>query len=127
MQNGRWEFPELVARTEYFFNKNNYVINAKLPNGIFIEDKASGTSLAQVIRQKKIPAAMWNPEKNKISRVFNAIKYISANKVFLPKKAPFVKEFVDQCSAFGFDNTAHDDIVDAMTSAMIIWQSYGAK
>jgi hypothetical protein len=51
----RMEFPELISRTESFFKMHDTFINNKRPRGIYIEDKSSGTALAQVLKKREFP------------------------------------------------------------------------
>jgi predicted phage terminase large subunit-like protein len=131
MEHGRWEFPELIARTVCFFRKHNTYVNGRLPEGVFIEDKASGPPLVQMLLQQGIPTQPWNPPDNsardKVSRVLHTLRYVAYGRVYLPKNGKFTKDFVDQCAAFTFDKGAHDDMVDAMTMALLIWKKFGAQ
>jgi predicted phage terminase large subunit-like protein len=131
MDHGRWEFPLLLQRTREFFIRNNYAINQKFIGKIFVEDKASGTSLAQTLRAEKLPASLWLPKENepkdKMSRVLESSRYIASGRVFLPKHAPYARDFVCQCAEFTGDDSVHDDMVDAMTMAILIWRGAGAK
>jgi predicted phage terminase large subunit-like protein len=131
MEHGKWEFPELESRTQLFFGRHKTYVNNRLPDGLFIEDKASGPPLAQTLLQKGIPTKLWNPPdphaRDKVSRVHNTIRYIANGRVYLPKNAKFLQAFVNQCAAFNFDKSAHDDMIDAMTMALLIWKSFGAQ
>jgi predicted phage terminase large subunit-like protein len=131
MENGRWEFPELINRAKLFFKRHNMFIGNRLPEGFFIEDKASGPPLAQVLLQEGIPTKLWNPPsgeaKDKLGRVLYAVRYIANSRVYLPRNAKFLTKFVKQCTAFNLEKGAHDDIVDAMTMALLIWSNFGAR
>jgi predicted phage terminase large subunit-like protein len=131
MEHGRWEFPLLLQKTREFFARNNYTINQKFIGKIFVEDKASGTSLAQTLRAEKMPAALWLPKENepkdKMSRVLESSRYIACGRVFLPKHANYTRDFVRQCEEFTGDDSTHDDMVDAMTMALLIWRGSGAR
>jgi predicted phage terminase large subunit-like protein len=83
---------------------------------IFVEDKANGSAVIQIL-QDKIPGVIAvNPEGGKVARASAISPHIESGHVFLPKFAPFLNEFMDECSAF--PNTKHDDQVDAMTQAI---------
>jgi predicted phage terminase large subunit-like protein len=131
MDHGRWEFPLLLQRTREFFTRNNYAINQRFIGKIFVEDKASGTSLAQTLRAEKLPASLWLPKENepkdKMSRVLESSRYIASGRVFLPKHATYTRDFVRQCAEFTGDDSVHDDMVDTMTMALLIWRQAGAK
>lgn len=131
MEHGRWEFPQLIEKTRAFYKNNRYSINSKFLNDIFIEDKASGTSLAQTLRMEGLPARSWLPKKNepkdKMSRVLESTRFIANGRVFLPRNSNFTEKFMSQCAEFLPDGSVHDDMVDAMTMAILIWRNYGAK
>lgn len=131
MIHGRWEFPELLEHTRNFYNKHNIYINNKKLGYLYIEDKASGTSLAQTLKREGMPAKLWLPNKNeptdKMSRVLEATRYIANGRVFLNSNATYVKDFIKQCASFTGDDSVHDDMVDAMTMALMIWRNTLAK
>lgn len=131
MIHGRWEFIELLNKTRSFYEKHNFFIKNKLIDNIYIEDKASGISLAQTLRREKLPVINWLPQpgepKDKMSRVLESSKYIARGKVFLNKNATYIHDFINQCAQFTGENDVHDDMVDAMTMAIMLWRQYGAN
>lgn len=130
---GRWEFPELLSQAEAFWKKHNTPQAAVTPATEFwIEDKASGTSLVQTIRtSKQVPARPWLPDEkispDKVGRVNQCAFPLSSGRVFLPGNGePWVKGFVNECQAFTADDShLHDDQVDTMTTALLIWLRRG--
>lgn len=124
MIHGRWEFPEMLQKTRGFYTKHRNINRHAPLRSLFIEDKASGTSLAQTLIKEKINAILWLPgvgeAKDKTGRVLEASKYIARGYIYLPKQASFTKELVNQCAAFVEDNSTHDDMVDATTMAISI-------
>jgi predicted phage terminase large subunit-like protein len=83
---------------------------------ILVEDKANGSAIIQMLR-RKIPGIIpVNPEGGKISRVNAVSPAIESGNVWLPKSAPWLNDFVEQCSAF--PNAKNDDMVDAMSQAL---------
>ena len=124
---GRWEFPDLMRHAIDFWRKwEKFGTNA-----MYIEDKASGPSLIQMLRQQGIPAKPWAPKEynfpdDKIGRVKCSLWYIEAGRVRLPTGEPFVEPLIEECCAFTGDDGAHDDRVDALTCAVSIW-SWKAK
>ena len=84
---------------------------------ILIEDKANGSATIQVLRSQIMGIIAVQPEKSKESRV-NAISFaIESGHVHIPKDQDFVWDFVEECAAF--PNGKHDDMVDAMSQALI--------
>ena len=85
-------------------------------SNILIEDKANGTAIIQVLREKMFGVTAVVPHESKEARV-DAVSYaIEAGNVYLPKDKNFTWEFIDQCAAF--PNGKHDDMVDSMSQAL---------
>ena len=106
----RLEFPELV-------DKANQHYNARLPRAVLIEDKASGTSLVQVLeRQSGVPLVPIKVETDKVNRARGTTGYLEAGKVFFPRNHPKVAEF--EAFLTGFPFLTHDDPVDAFSQLM---------
>jgi predicted phage terminase large subunit-like protein len=84
-----------------------------------VEDKANGPAVIQLMRRKVPGLIAVNPEGGKITRVNSILGAIEAGNVWLPlpEKAPWVNEFIEQCAQF--PNGKHDDMVDAMSQALI--------
>ena len=82
----------------------------------YIEDKANGSAIISVLRNKIDGIIAVEPEGGKVARA-NAISYlIEGGNVFLPEDAEWVEEFVDEWSKF--PNAEHDDEVDCGTQAL---------
>ena len=83
---------------------------------IFVEDKANGSAIINVLGKEMVGIIPVNPMGNKISRA-NAITYvIRTGFVHLPRKVEWLNDFVEECASF--PNGKHDDQVDAMTQAL---------
>lgn len=80
-----------------------------------IEDKANGSAIINVLQQEMFCIPV-NPRGGKVARVNSISAAIESGHVYLPIGAPWVNDFVDQCSAF--PNAAHDDMVDSMSQAL---------
>ena len=106
---GRWEFPELKQR---LISLNTFWRGRGL-RGIHIEDKASGQSLIQELRRTSGMAIIpRNPgNKDKVSRVNAITDLIAGGRVFLPKNAHWLDDFIAEATAF--PSVEHDDQVDA--------------
>ena len=82
----------------------------------YIEDKANGSAIISVLKNKVDGIIAVEPEGGKVARA-NAVSYlIESGNVFLPKDKPWVEEFVDEWSKF--PNAEHDDEVDCSTQAL---------
>ena len=101
------EFPQLdnQIRIKYAADKAHAVL---------IEDKASGQSLIQVLKQQTvIPVIPVSPTSDKVSRAYAASPFVESGNVYLPRNAPWTDKFIDICSSF--PNAKLKDVVDALT------------
>ena len=83
---------------------------------VLIEDKANGSAVINVLSGEMDGVIPVMPEGGKIARVNAISAAIERGDVLLPRYGSFVKEFIDECSAF--PNSANDDQVDAMSQAL---------
>ena len=114
---GRVEFPELKAVATALNEKDK-------PSAVLIEDMASGQSLIQELgRGTPLPVLPVKVDKDKISRASAASPLIEAGKVFLPRNAPWLYDYLEELSAF--PNGAFDDQVDSTTQALNWMRSRG--
>jgi predicted phage terminase large subunit-like protein len=86
-------------------------------NSVLIEDKGSGISLLQDIRQENT-SGMPNPisvlpEGDKITRMSSQSAKIEARQVYLPKEAPWLGDL--QTELLQFPHGRHDDQVDSIS------------
>ena len=84
---------------------------------VIIEDKGSGTSLIQDLRQgggagDPMPIA-FEPEGDKITRMYAQCAKIEAGQVLLPRSAAWVDEF--RSELLQFPHGRHDDQVDSLS------------
>ncbi|MGC9237825.1 MAG: phage terminase large subunit, partial [Thiomonas sp.] len=87
------------------------------PSAILIEDKASGQSLIQELqRATRLPVLPVKVDRDKIARASAITPLIESGRVLLPESAPWVSDFIEECSSFPVG--AHDDRVDSMTQAL---------
>lgn len=114
---GRWEFPELkrIAMDEYKYWE---------PETVLIESKAAGLPLTQELRSMGIPVVNFSPSRgnDKHSRVNAVAPLFEAGMVWAPE-ASWADEVIEQCAAFPF--AEHDDMVDAMTQALMRFRQGG--
>ena len=88
------------------------------PNEVIIEDKQSGTTLIQCLRDPregiKFPIYASEPGNfSKIVRMENENASIEAGLVWIPEEAPWLLDFEDECQ--NFPNAEHDEYVDTMS------------
>ena len=147
----RLEFPELVSTSKAFWEKHSKRTAASVTPAteFWVEDKASGQSLVQVLRGEGIPARGWTPDESmkssknaktvavgimtgtdKVSRANQCTMPLSAGRVFLPNPKmegfSWVEGFIAEHESFTTDDShLFDDQVDTFTEACLIWQSRG--
>ena len=93
------------------------------PDVVLIEDKASGQSLIQELRQLTDMAIVGiNPEGDKLSRMYAACGAFESGRVWVPESAAWLSEY--EAELFLFPMAKHDDRVDS-TSQYINWARKG--
>jgi predicted phage terminase large subunit-like protein len=103
----RLEFPELKRKAVTLFEAHKV-------NEVLIEDKASGQSLIQELKNEtRLPIKPVKVDADKIARVHSVTPLIEAGKVYLPLNAPWVKDFVNECE--DFPDAEFDDMVDSVS------------
>ena len=124
MIRGKWEDTELREKTKSFYEKWREGFNYNLANPrLYIEDKASGISLIQHLRQQtSIPVMSLSRNKDKYGRWLEVEAFVSSQKVFLPENnQQILHEFLSECEGFTDNNAhAHDDIVDNLIDAVYL-------
>jgi predicted phage terminase large subunit-like protein len=83
---------------------------------LLIENKGSGMSLIQDLRQLNIHAVPIRPDGDKIMRMNRQTARIEAGSVLLPDYAPWLDDFHSEILAFPAGR--HDDQVDAFSQAL---------
>ncbi len=81
-----------------------------------IEDRANGPAVVAMLRQKVPGLVAVNPKGSKHARASAVTPLIEAGNVYLPRHAPWVGGFIEECAAFPLG--LHDDQVDAMSQAL---------
>lgn len=106
------EYPELRKKILELAERDK-------PNAILIEDKASGQSLIQELREStRYPVIAVKPEGDKETRARVSSATIEAGKVRLPERATWLPVFERELMLF--PNAKNDDIVDSV-SQYINW------
>lgn len=106
----KWEFPELKRIAASHAAKWR-------PHAVLIEDKASGQSLVQELRQgTKLFVVPVQKGTDKVTNANAVTPIIESGRVFLPEGHPEVAGLI--ASHGQFPNGAHDDDVDSVTQAL---------
>ncbi len=81
---------------------------------VLMEDKASGQSLLQDLRQETDLALLAvMPSEDKLTRLARVTPLMEAGKLALPTAAPWLAAF--EAEFFSFPDSAHDDQIDAVS------------
>ncbi|MFZ9048613.1 MAG: phage terminase large subunit [Poseidonia sp.] len=112
----RAEMPDFKRR---LINLNS-VWRGRGLRGIYIEAgaAASGATLLQELR-RETPLNVLpykNGRADKVTRASSIAPFIEGGRVFLPAQAPWLDDFVEECTQF--PDGKHDDQVDAMVIAI---------
>lgn len=120
MVRGKWEAPELEKVAVNLWNKYKRDPETGTScNGLYIEDKASGTGLIQGLKSKYgIPVIGLQVSSDKLTRIEDVLPYIESGNVFLPENENYGTnpDLLKECEAFSRDMShSHDDIVDTLS------------
>lgn len=101
------EYPQLKAKIIELNNKYK-------PNEILIEDKASGQSILQELRQSRLnKLKAIKVDKDKESRVHSITALFESGSVYFDKKANYLNDLVGEL--ISFPSGKHDDTVDSIS------------
>jgi len=87
------------------------------PNRSLIEDKSAGESLIPDLKAEgfKNIKAIQTGTQDKAERAAVPSEIMNQGRVFLPKDAPWLDDFLDELLTFTGDGKRHDDQVDTLT------------
>lgn len=103
-------FPDLVREVKRLKSKYN-------AREVFIEDKASGIELIQLLRRQGFTGIQAiKPEGSKEDRIAAQSSLVESGRVFIPDSAPWIEEFKREVNAF--PRGAHDDQLDALAQLL---------
>jgi predicted phage terminase large subunit-like protein len=107
----RLEYPELKRRVRFMAKEHR-------AGFVVIEDAAAGTQLIQELRSEGFARIEpIKPLKDKQMRMRAQTAKIEAGKVFLPKEAPWLADYLHELAMF--PKGRHDDQVDATAQALL--------
>ena len=107
---GRYDFPELKQKAILLNTK----YRGKGLRGFYIEDKASGQSLIQELKNESgISVIPYKVNTDKVARAHTVTPIIEGGRVWLPEGAHWVDDFID--ATVSFPSSAHDDDVDSLS------------
>lgn len=110
---GRWDLPATLAAVQ--------ALSARTPRlcAKLVEDKANGPAVIQMLRAKVPGLIAVNPAGGKLARANAVAPLIEAGNVWLPERtaAPWVDDLIEEAAAF--PRGANDDMVDALTQALL--------
>lgn len=117
MMRDKWEAPDLIVNARAFWQKHsNQQKKFGVLRAMYIEDKVSGTGLIQTLKRERIPVIPIQRSVDKVTRAHDVAPQIANGNVMLPKYAPWLKDFLEECSQF--PNGVFDDQVDTMMDAV---------
>jgi len=135
---GIWKTPDIIELLEKFYRvyaDGQYKISTI--DGVYIEDKASGTSVAQDLESKGVPVEYWQPYADKVRRFKDSLPAIKHGRTMIPEddwQSPrkdiefsemrtFVPAFIDEHAEFSEDDSHdYDDQCDCQSMADQIYR-----
>lgn len=120
-----WQtFPDLIKFIPTFCNRNMSTKSSTL----YIEPKATGISIYQVLRKSNINIRVRKdnaPKDSKLVRLTSQTPIIEDLRVYLPTGENWTESFITQCVTF--PNSKHDDMVDCLSASIKIWKRLRIK
>ena len=109
----RLEFPELIKEIQKFCLSNGYTNRSR----IYIEPKASGKSIVQMLKRSTGLNVMEDkpPTQDKISRANSVSAFVESGRVNL-LDGRYIDSFLDELKSF--PNSTHDDMTDTLVMAI---------
>jgi predicted phage terminase large subunit-like protein len=107
---GRWAYPQLRQIASELAERWK-------PSAVLVENKASGQSLIQSLRQETaLPIVPVEPDGDKIARAHVATPTWESRRVFAPAGAAWLDDF--EAELYAFPKAPHDDQVDALVHGL---------
>lgn len=123
-------FPDLCRDMVSFYEAAKARFRETTLSAIYIENKGSGISLIQQLRQNGLPISELTPtvhnselKKDQVADKYTRFMEVSADLesgyFHVPESAPWLLEFIAECEAFtGGKQDAHDDYCDVLIYAL---------
>jgi predicted phage terminase large subunit-like protein len=109
--------PELRRAFWAFVDKHHMQHGGTKVRKVYVEDAVSGTGLIQFVQEEGgIPIEGIRRTTDKVSRCHDSVGYVESGYVYLPERAPWVHDFIDEHAAM--PNGDHDDQVDTTNDAI---------
>ena len=114
-------YPELKQEAEKLMTRFN-------PKIVLIEDKASGSSLIQDLKNQGAFSSkikQIKPKLDKLTRFASVLPMFQSGKILLPLKASFKLALLNELTSF--PNSKHDDIVDSISQCLGYFKEQSTK
>jgi phage terminase large subunit-like protein len=85
------------------------------PAWVGIEKQSATLSVFDEVARQGVAVRWLTPDKNKVARAETAAAIMEQGRVWVPKDAPWMPDFIDELSTFPLGK--HDDMVDVLTYA----------
>lgn len=118
---GKFEAPQLESTLVDFWNKHKPTqFKPRGAQMVKIEDKSSGSSLIQSIKQDyNIPVEAIQRNTDKVLRAMGVVKYFASGYIHVPLDAEWLHDFKEEFRKFTPMMThAHDDQIDPAMDAV---------
>jgi len=110
MFRGKLEYPQLKAKIIELNDQYS-------PSEILVEDKASGQSILQELKQSGLGKLKpVKVDKDKESRVHSITALFESGRVYFDKNANYLSDLIGEL--ISFPNGSHDDAVDSISQAL---------
>ena len=118
---GKWEAPMLESTMIDFWNKHKPTMYKRMgAQMIKIEDKSSGSSLIQSIKNNYIiPVEPIQRNTDKVLRAMGVVKFFASGYIHLPLGVDWMHDYKDEFRKFSAKmNHKHDDQIDPTMDAV---------
>lgn len=119
---GHWQmsFDERVRKMNLLYEEHR-------PSFVLVEDSTPSMDFIEYLRRHtRMPLRLVKPgSRDKVARLQAVLPLIEAGRVWLPSKAPWVSDYVDEMAAF--PGGANDDWVDSTSQALAYLEKRGGR
>lgn len=111
----RMDFSETIAAVNAMRQKCRGIVG-RWPDCILIEDKANGSAIINVMRERVEGVIPVTPRESKEARAQSVLPLFEAGQVVVWNNCVGANDLIEEAAAF--PGSAHDDQVDSMTQAL---------